>query len=86
MKRTFFFPTGFQFSHLDGFYGGNCGGFAGGTQMAESALQPEKTQEQQQQQQQEIPTSLTTKQQLLHIGEYQISSSNFCCPVWNALL
>ncbi|XP_058241949.1 nuclear factor NF-kappa-B p100 subunit isoform X2 [Hemibagrus wyckioides] len=60
---------GFQFSHLDGnFYGGNCGGFAGGTQMAESAPQPETTQEQQQQQQQEIPTSLTTTQQLLHVA------------------
>ncbi|KAK3554007.1 hypothetical protein QTP70_019124, partial [Hemibagrus guttatus] len=61
---------GFQFNHLDGtgFYGGSCVGFTGGTQMAESAPQPEKTQEQQQQQQQEMPTSLTTKQQLLHFA------------------
>lgn len=69
-KKNWFISTGFQFNHLDGtgFYGGSCGGFSGGTQMAESASQPEKDQEQQQQP--EMPTSRTAQQQLIQIGEH----------------
>lgn len=67
-----------------GYYGGNCGGFAGGTQMAGSAPQPEKAQEHQQQQ--EMPTGLAAQQQLLQIGEQQLSSYDQWWPVENALL
>ncbi|KAM9476774.1 nuclear factor NF-kappa-B p100 subunit isoform 1-T1 [Clarias gariepinus] len=57
---------GFSFNHLDGqgFYGGNCGGFAGGTQMAGSSPQPHKAQEQQPR---ETPASTSAQQQLFQI-------------------
>lgn len=81
-KHTYLISLGFQFNHLDGqsFYGGSCGGFAGGTQMAGSAPQPVKAQEQQQQQ--DMPTNLTAQQQFLQIGEQQISSYSLCCQRW----
>lgn len=81
-KHTYFISLGFQFNHVDGpgFYGGSCGGFAGGTQMAGSSPQPVKAQEQQQQQ--EMPTNLIAQQHLLQIGEQHISSYNLCCQRW----
>lgn len=84
-KHTNLISVGYQFNHLEGpnFYGGSCGGFAGGTQMAGSAPQPDKAQEQQQQQ--EMPASFAAQQQLLQIGEPQFSSYNLCCPVEKAL-
>lgn len=79
---TYFISLGFQFNHVDGpgFYGGSCGGFAGGTQMAGSSPQPVKAQEQQQQQ--EMPTNLIAQQHLLQIGKQHISSYNLCCQRW----
>ncbi|XP_060728842.1 nuclear factor NF-kappa-B p100 subunit isoform X1 [Tachysurus vachellii] len=88
------YGAGFSFSPLDTIthYGGSCSGFAGGTLMTESALQPEKAQERQQQQQQhETPTSLTAKQQLFQIASALQKQStaaathsakallNYCC-------
>lgn len=86
-KHTHFISIGFQFNNVDGtgYYGGSCGGFSGGTQMAGSAPHPDNAQEKQQQQQ-EMPTSLAAQQQLVQIGEQQSSSYNLCCPVENAVL
>lgn len=80
-----FLFIGFSFNHLDGqgFYGGNCGGFAGGTQMAGSSPQPHKAQEQQPR---ETPVSTSAQQQLFQIGEQQISRYNLRWPVENVLL
>ncbi|XP_046690604.1 nuclear factor NF-kappa-B p100 subunit isoform X2 [Silurus meridionalis] len=53
---------GFQYNNLDpsSFYGGNCGGFAGGAQMAGSAPQADNAQEQQQHQE----TAATLQQRI----------------------